>query len=167
MKRNRLFIMFLFFMIFTISHSKNALDKCVMKDFCYYDMTCVSKNGQIHISGLSKRKLLLSGYCSVETLGKMFYRHAYYIPDIISSSDAMEYGVCMQEKIDANSSHYTLRLDSSTTVYVQCCRIKGEYVKQDVKKYIGMSYDFINIYKHIKYPQNFYTLKRIIAIRKI
>ena len=158
--------MFLFFMIFTISHSKNALDKCVIKDFCYYDMTCVSKNGQIHISGLSKRKLLLSGYCSVEMLGKMFYRHAYYIPDIIFSSDSIDYGVCMQEKIDENSSHYTLKIDSSTIVYVLCCRIKGEYVKQRMKKYIGMSSDFINIYKHIRYPKKFYTLKRIIAIRK-
>ena len=166
MKRNRLFLMLLFFMIFTISHSKNALDKCVIKDFYYYDMTCISKNVQIHISGLTKRKLLLSGYGSLEILGKMFYRHAYYIPDVISSSDAMEYGLCMQEKIDENSSHYTLEIDSSTIVYVQCCRIKGEFIKQRIKKYVGMSSDFINIYKNIKYPKKFYILKRIIAIKK-
>lgn len=167
MKRDIAFLMFLLFIVAIDSYSQTALGKRVIKDFYYYDITCVSKDKQqIHISGLTKRKLLLSGYNSLEILGKMFYKHAYYIPDIVFSSDALEYGVCMQERIDENSSHYTLGLDSTTTIHVQCCRIKGEYVKQSIKGNIGMSSDFINIYKHIKYPKKFYMLKRIIALKK-
>lgn len=168
MKRNKVFLLFLFFIIAINTHSKNVFDKRVIKDFYYYDITCISKNNQqIHITGLTKDKLLLSGYDSLEMLGEMFYRHAYYMPDLVpSSSEALEQGIFMQETIDKNSTHYTLKLDSTTTLYVQYCRIKGEYVKQNRKKHIGMSSDFINIYKNIKYPKKIYILKKIIAIEK-
>ena len=115
MKRNKVFLLFLFFIIAINTHSKNVFDKRVIKDFYYYDITCISKNNQqIHITGLTKDKLLLSGYDSLEMLGEMFYRHAYYMPDLVpSSSEALEQGIFMQETYNPQNEMFSLKTNQS------------------------------------------------------